>query len=161
VDSIAFTTVPALIQVTLKTKATAGKDTIYFYSTTAPEFPATEELEDESTIDLGSMLFAELNVTDGSSIKNSVAKTESGSFTLTKNAANCRIFCKLASKKNSSSVSIYSPAGVLVRKIPLTSDGYCTWDYTDKNGVRVSAGRYFASVNNFSGRNVLPVDVMR
>lgn len=160
-DSVAFTTVPALIQVTLKTKATAGKDTIYFYSTTAPEFPTTEKLQDESTIDLGSMLFAELNVTDGSSIKNSVAKTESGAFTVTKNAGNCRISYMLTNKENRSSVSIYSVGGALVKKIPLTSDGYCNWDYTDKNGVRVSAGRYFAAVNSFSERDVLPIDVMR
>lgn len=160
-DSIAFTTVPALIQVTLKTKATGGKDTIFFYSTTASKFPTKTDLQDESKIDLGSMLFAELNVIDGLSIKNSSAKTESGSFSLSKNAANCKIFYKLNSTEFRPSVSIYSPLGILVRKIPLTPDGYAVWDYTDKSGLNVSSGRYFATVLNNSGRDALSIDVIR
>lgn len=160
-DSIAFTTVPALIQVTLKTKNTIGKDTIYFYSTTASEFPTSTDIQDESTIDLGSMLFAELNVSDGSSIKSPSVKTESSTFRLSKNAGNCKIFYKLNNTEFSPSVSIYSPLGILVRTIQLTSDGYGNWDYTDKNGGRVSAGRYFAAVNKSHGSNVLPIDVIR
>lgn len=162
VDSIAFSTIPALIQVTLKTKATTGKDTLYFYSTTASAFPTQAEIDSGSTIDLGSMLFSELNVSESaSSVQNFAKKIEFAKISVIKNAGSCKIIYNLKNSMDKTSISIYSSLGILVRKIPLSSEGYGVWDYTDKSGIDVSTGRYFATVSGNSGNGALPIDVIR
>jgi hypothetical protein len=161
IDSIAFTSVPALIQVTLKTKSTSGTDTLCFYSTTSSKFPSQTEIDGGSTIDLGSMLFTELKVSDSAaSVITHMNKFEQKNLSINMNPSHCIIQYKSFKKSSQKAISIYSPNGIVIKKIALSENGYAIWNYTYDNGASVSSGRYFVTIGH-SRSDVIPIDVIR
>ncbi|HEX2956493.1 MAG TPA: hypothetical protein VHO70_06670 [Chitinispirillaceae bacterium] len=163
VKSIAFTTVPALIQVSLKTKSTVGKDSLFFYSITSSKFPTQEEITGSSSIDLGSMLFAELNVSESAlPVINQIArKNQQCGLSVIKNGTHCLIHYNATGLEKVRSVSIYSSQGIIVSRLDLTQNGYARWNYTDKKGLPVASGRYFVSLGKSSVEKALPIDILR
>lgn len=162
IKSIAFTTVPALIQVSLKTRSTEGKDSLFFYSITSSKFPTQANINSGS-IDIGSMLFAELNVSGAAApvVNHRTRLNQLHGLNIIKNGQNCMIHYDAAGIKKGKSVSIYSSQGILVNRLGLSQDGYAQWNYTDKNGLSVASGRYFVSLGKYSSGKVLPIDILR
>jgi hypothetical protein len=163
IKSVAFTTVPALIQVSLKTRSTEGKDSLFFYSITSSKFPTQTEITDGSTIDLGSMLFAELNVSASAApvVNHNTHQNQQHGLSISKNGSHCLIHYNTAGVEKGRSISIYSSQGVLVNRVKLSQDGNAQWNYTDKRGLSVASGRYFVSLGRFSVEKALPIDILR
>lgn len=162
IKSIAFTTVPALIQISLKTKSTEGKDSLFFYSMTASKFPTQADITGGSNIDLGSMLFTELNVSENAApvVNHSLQKNQQHGLSITKNGALCMIHYGVSGVEKERSVSIYSSQGILVNHLRLSRDGNAQWNYTDKRGLSVAPGRYFVSLGRSSVEKSLPIDIL-
>ncbi len=163
IKSIAFTTVPALIQVSLKTKSATGKDSLFFYSTTASALPTQADIDGSASIDLGSMLFAELNVSENASpvVNYTTQKIQQYGLSLMKNSAHCMIHYDGTGLEKVRAVSIYSSQGVLVNRLNLSQYGNAQWNYTDKKGSAVASGRYFVSLGRSSEEKALPIDILR
>jgi hypothetical protein len=163
IKSIAFTTVPALIQVSLKTKSTEGKDSLFFYSMTSSKFPTQADITGGSNIDLGSMLFSELNVSASAApvVNHILQMNKQNGLSITKNSSLCQIHYTASGVEKGRSVSIYSSQGILVNRIKLSQDGNAQWNYTDKRGLSVAPGRYFVSVGKSSIEKALPIDIIR
>jgi flagellar hook assembly protein FlgD len=106
------------------------------------------------------MLFTELKISDSAaSVITHMNKIERKNLSVSMNPSHCIIQYKTLKTQNQKAISIYSPHGIVIKKITLSDNGYAVWNYTDNKGASVSAGRYFVTVGH-SRSEVLPIDVI-
>jgi hypothetical protein len=162
IDSIGVTTIPILIQATMRTRNTqGGSDTIYYYTKTA-KLPAPSLSNESSSGEYGSMMFTTLTIGNASVIiQNSLPHNNTITFKAYPNPFTQTIRFFSSVSNNTPSFSIYSISGNLVNRVNLNQSGFAEWNGTDKNGIPVQSGRYIVRADNHGRSDLQMINLVR